>query len=344
MSNLKLLIGRILFQPKEEVWEWRVFDLIDWQNHQWDRVRVQALFHQFDAEAILQVPLSRRVVQDSLVWLFTKNGRYSVKSGYHVAKQWRMVENSSGEASGHRASTSLWSCVWKAGVPNKERGAAQDVWAGSAIRFQNFGTEQVDFRQLVASLIPKLSLEERDLFWDHLSVPVSVHVPASQVWQPLQGEFFKLNFDRACFDNGATSSYGAVIPNGNGEVMAAISAKGGAVRDSEEVEVMACHKALEFAIDTGFMEVILEGDNALVMKTVSQAQPNFSRLGLIYEDIWCLAAGFRAISVSCVRRSANSVAHALTRFARLFDNEIVWMGEDPLPTVDALYLDSSLLI
>ena len=59
-------------------------------------------------------------------------------------------------------------------------------------------------------------------------------------------------------------------------MMATISTKGGAMRDSEEVKVMACHKALEFAIDAGFTEVILEGDNAMVMKTVSQAQPNFS--------------------------------------------------------------------
>ena len=178
---------------------------------------------------------------------------------------------------------------------------------------------------------------------DQLSVPVSVHVPTSQAWQPPQGEFFKLNFDGASFDNGATSGYGAVIRNGNGEVMAAVSAKGGVVRDSEELEVMACRNALEFAINAGFMEVILEGDNALVMKTVSQAQPNFSRLGLIYEDIWCLATGFRSISTSYVRRSANGVAHALAKFARLSDNDIVWMEEDPPPAVDALYLDSSLL-
>ena len=104
---------------------------------------------------------------------------------------------------------------------------------------------------------------------DQLSVPVSVHVPASQAWQPPQGEFFKLNFDGANFDNGATLGYGAVIRNGNGEVMAAVSAKGGVVRDSEELEVMACRNALEFAINAGFMEVILEGDNALVMKTIS---------------------------------------------------------------------------
>ena len=49
-----------------------------------------------------------------------------------------------------------------------------------------------------------------------------------------------------------------MIRNENGEVIAALAVKGGVVRDSEEVEVMACCKALEFAIDAGFMEIILE--------------------------------------------------------------------------------------
>ena len=86
----------------------------------------------------------------------------------------------------------------------------------------------------------------------------------------------KLNFDGACFDNGAASGHGAVIRNEKGEIMAAIAVRGGAVRDSEEVEVMACRKALEFAIDASFMEIILEGDNAMVMKVISQAQQYLS--------------------------------------------------------------------
>ena len=63
-----------------------------------------------------------------------------------------------------------------------------------------------------------------------------------------------------------------MIRNEKGEVMAAIAERGGAVQDSKEVEVMACRKALEFAIDAGFTEIILEGDNAMVMKVISQAQ------------------------------------------------------------------------
>ena len=56
---------------------------------------------------------------------------------------------------------------------------------------------------------------------------MTVSVLVSQAWQPPQGDFFKLNFNGACFNNGADSSYRAVVRNGNGEVMAAISAKGG---------------------------------------------------------------------------------------------------------------------
>ena len=111
---------------------------------------------------------------------------------------------------------------------------------------------------------------------DHMSVPDPIHVPAQQTWQPPQGSLFKMNFDGACFDDGAASGYGAVIRNEKGEVMAAIAVRGGAVRDSEEVKVLAYRKALEFAIDVGFTEIILEGDNAMAMKTISQAQPDLT--------------------------------------------------------------------
>ena len=106
---------------------------------------------------------------------------------------------------------------------------------------------------------------------DQLTVLDSIHVPVQQTWQPPPGSLFKLNFDGACFDDGAASGYGAVIRNEKGEVMVAIAVRGGAVRDSEEVEVMACNKVLEFAVDAGFTEIILEGDNAMVLKMISQA-------------------------------------------------------------------------
>ena len=63
-------------------------------------------------------------------------------------------------------------------------------------------------------------------------------------------------------------------------------------------------------------------------------------MGHIYEDIQCLATGFQSYSVSSVKCSANGVAHALARFAKNVDDELVWLEESPPPTLKALYFDS----
>ena len=67
--------NKVLHLPMEEEWEWRVTELIDWTTHEWDRGVLDAKFHRNDVEAILQIPLSRRHVPDTIIWLPNKNGR-----------------------------------------------------------------------------------------------------------------------------------------------------------------------------------------------------------------------------------------------------------------------------
>ena len=93
-------------------------------------------------------------------------------------------------------------------------------------------------------------------------------------------------------------------------------------------------------VEAQFMELVLEGDNNTVMKAISSLQPNMSRLGHVYKDIKCIAASLRRLEVSFVKRSANAVAHALAKYARQIDDEVVWPEEDPLPAVEAMYCDS----
>ena len=81
------------------------------------------------------------------------------------------------------------------------------------------------------------------------------------------------------------SGCGAVVRNEMGLVMVALSAKRSPIMDSEEAEAMACQKTMEFVVDAGFSEIILEGDNVNVMKAISSLSINLSQLGLIYEDI-----------------------------------------------------------
>ena len=95
-----------------------VADLIDPDTGWWDREFVMQHFNWEDGEAILHVPLSRRVINDALFWTFTKLRDYTMRSGYHVAQQVQKeanwVECSNGVVRGV-----VWKVLWKLKVPNK---------------------------------------------------------------------------------------------------------------------------------------------------------------------------------------------------------------------------------
>ena len=78
-------------------------------------------------------------------------------------------------------------------------------------------------------------------------------------WRPPPRNGFKLNFDAAIFEELNVSNFGVVIHNGQRAVMAAIAARGPPILGSEEAEVLACRKALEFTVDEGFTELLVEG-------------------------------------------------------------------------------------
>ena len=64
----------------------RVAELIDPASRSWNYGLVQNLFHSFEAEAILSIPINFRLPEDSLFWKFSKQGEFEVKSGYFVAR------------------------------------------------------------------------------------------------------------------------------------------------------------------------------------------------------------------------------------------------------------------
>ena len=169
---------------------------------------------------------------------------------------------------------------------------------------------------------------------------ISSRVHQVQQWEPPTGYSYKINVDAAVFTEINAFGFGVVVRNERAEVMASLAAKSPPVTDGEEAELLACRKALEFAIDAGFMNVVLEGDSLNVMRAISSGKASKSRLGHIYEDIQCLATGFQSFSVSSVKRSANGVAHALARFAKNVEDDVVWLEESPPPALEALYFDS----
>lgn len=81
-----------------------------------------------------------------------------------------------------------------------------------------------------------------------------------------------------------------------------MSVKGPYVNNSEEAEVSACKKAIEFSVEAGFSELVVEDDNTNVVRAISSPLANKSLLGYIYEDIRSYLDGLHSASISWVRR------------------------------------------
>ena len=147
----------------------------------------------------------------------------------------------------------------------------------------------------------------------------------------------------AVFVEAKRTGFGAIIQNDKGEVMAAMSAREPPVSSSEEAELLACRKAVEFATDAGFSEIVIEGDNSNVMKALSSSLADQSLLGNVVDDVRHLVCGMHWVNFSCIRRGGNRVAHALAQHARNIVEDVFWMEDSPPPALNALYHDSLLL-
>ena len=79
----------------------------------------------------------------------------------------------------------------------------------------------------------------------------------------------------------------------------------------------------------------------MIMTSITNTYTTSSRLGHLYGDVNCITTGIGNLTVSCVPRIANTVAHALARYARNIEDELVWLEESPPPAFEALYFDSS---
>jgi ribonuclease HI len=78
----------------------------------WDKVKIDSLFPQHIAKCILGVPLFNMVEEDKLIWVDSKYGQYSVKSGYNL------MLNTTGK-NNNSVSEGVWNTMWKIHAPPK---------------------------------------------------------------------------------------------------------------------------------------------------------------------------------------------------------------------------------
>ena len=99
----------------EDTW---VSELIDTEVKCWKSLVVDSIFLPHEAEAIKSILLSVRLPPDKLVWAETTNGKFTVKSAYHL-----VVSISSSDTRGSALDCSqlrrFWRRLWGLSIPFK---------------------------------------------------------------------------------------------------------------------------------------------------------------------------------------------------------------------------------
>ncbi|KAL0009205.1 hypothetical protein SO802_010707 [Lithocarpus litseifolius] len=198
----------------------------------WDKGRVLSEFFPHEARAILGIPLSSRQVPDTLIWAGTKSGKYTTKSAYKLLSGTPIAGPLN-----PLAHSGIWKQIWELEVPNKIKHFIWRACCESLTTKKNLFTKEVT-RNATCDLC-------------HDGVEDVIHAPWG--YQDLQ-----------------MAGIGAVIRNSSGQFIGALSDRSNLLSAMDDVEAIACRKAISFALELGVDEVEFEEDaRALALNFVS---------------------------------------------------------------------------
>jgi hypothetical protein len=98
-----------------------VSDLLDSDRRGWNYGKITTFFYPADAEAIAQIKLPERRMEDVLAWFHEKSGIFTVRSAYRLGLSLQESPRATATSSTPDGERKLWSRVWNAAVPPKVR-------------------------------------------------------------------------------------------------------------------------------------------------------------------------------------------------------------------------------
>ena len=110
-----------------------------------------------------------------------------------------------------------------------------------------------------------------------------------------------------------------------------------------QVEALAARRAMEFALEMGIIQAIVEGDSEIIFKDLINFEPSLGLHSHLIEDIKLLASHFSCINFSHVRCQGN-VVHTLARRAMLSLILLVWMENVPRDISNVVQAELACLI
>ncbi|XP_075645363.1 uncharacterized protein LOC142616385 [Castanea sativa] len=112
----------------------------------------------------------------------------------------------------------------------------------------------------------------------------------------------------------------------------------------EELEALACQRAISFAIEVGLHDVIFEGDSRTIYNLLTSNVPCLAPFGHIIDDSRILASNLRNASFSHVKRDGNAVADKLAKLAKHLYEPQIWLEDIHGNATNLVILDRNFLL
>ncbi|KAL5758152.1 hypothetical protein ACOSP7_020763 [Xanthoceras sorbifolium] len=196
------------------------------------------------------------------------------------------------------------------------------------------------FRRNSALFSGKLLPAEEIVPWSESFLSEFQTANVSILWAAPSPGWFKINSDAAVDSVNKRVSFGVVIRDSYGHILAALAEPYPVLVSVVVAEAMVIRRGLQFASALGFHPVGFESDASSAISSILNKDPPLSEVGLVISDILALVSSLSVSHISFTPRSYNGVAHQLVRFGLSIPNFLAWIEEDPPCTVDSILSDS----
>ncbi|XP_075656584.1 uncharacterized protein LOC142626766 [Castanea sativa] len=179
--------------------------------------------------------------------------------------------------------------IFQATEPNQAESFAYVAWGIWTKRnTARMGQTSTPYQKIYAEAMDRL----QEFHSVQLEQPQSAQSVEQTRWCPPPAPLLKVNFDGALFMESFKAGIGVVIRDSAGNVIGAMSERISLPKTVEDVEALACRRAMEFALEIGLHQVVLEGDSATVLNSNKGGLPCMAPYGNIIEDSIILASQF----------------------------------------------------
>ncbi|KAK2645797.1 hypothetical protein Ddye_020992 [Dipteronia dyeriana] len=334
--------------------EWPMVNDLKDQEGLWDVSLIRQSFSMEEADAILSLPSSRSVIQDSLLWHFDKSGNYSVQSGYKLA----LAKDLNPSCSGLNSSVSWWKFLWHLRLPSKIKiflWKACNDWIPTYVNLVAHGMN-------VDTVCPKCSQKQQKpmhALWrcsllndvratsvlgggskmlDSLSFFDFVMLCKDNVdykWaEDFVRDFHSAN-KKDCVPSMLCRNLKWVVPPiGSYKINIDVTLRKG--EQPQVLEALAILHGLQLVMEVRLVPTVLESDAQLVVKAIGLKDTTGVEVGVVIHDSLDVLSYANIGSISFVSRVCTN-AHSLAKLALNIEGEDVWL-EDCSLSVESLVL------